>query len=282
MTARSFSVAAGVELHAEAWPGDRRPWFLLVHGLASNLGLWRGVARQLASSGFAVVAVDLRGHGRSSKPDDGYDIATVAADLAAVIDAVGAGPAVVAGQSWGGNVVLELARTRSDLLAGAVAVDGGWIDLAPRFASWDECARALAPPRLTGTPAAHVEEMLRARHPDWPSDAIEGVMGAFEVRDDGTIAPWLAFDRHMQALRGLWEDDPSARFGEIAVPVVLVPALGAAAEWSGDKQAAVDAAAAAIPRARVEGLVADHDIHAQHPEWVAKVLIDAVDSGFFG
>lgn len=281
MTPRRFRVADAVELHAEEWAGTRRPWFLLVHGLASNLGLWRGVADELAAAGFGAVAVDLRGHGRSSKPDDGYDVPTVAADLASLIETVGTGPAVVAGQSWGGNVALELARARPDLVAGAVAVDGGWIDLAARFASWEECARVLAPPRLTGIPAEQMEQMLKARHVDWPRDAIDDVMGSFEVLDDGTIAPWFTLDRHLKALRGLWQDDPTARFGEIDVPVVLVPALGAGAEWSGDKQTAVDAAAAAIPRARVEGLVADHDIHAQHPGWVAKVLAEAVDSGFF-
>ena len=69
-------VTGGVHLHAHRWDGTGRP-FVLVHGLASNARLWDGVAARLADAGHRVVAVDLRGHGRSDKPDDGYDIATV-------------------------------------------------------------------------------------------------------------------------------------------------------------------------------------------------------------
>jgi len=45
--------------------------FVLVHGLASNARLWDGVARRLAGAGHSSAAVDLRGHGRSDKPDTG-------------------------------------------------------------------------------------------------------------------------------------------------------------------------------------------------------------------
>lgn len=74
-------VADGLRLHARCWPGDG-PAFLVVHGLSSNARTWDGVAEVLSGSGHAVTAVDQRGHGRSDKPDDGYDFATLAEDLA--------------------------------------------------------------------------------------------------------------------------------------------------------------------------------------------------------
>ncbi len=86
---------SGVRLHAVHWDppadvaeADLTPW-LLVHGLASNARLWDGVGRHLAGLGHRVVAVDQRGHGQSSKPDDGYDMTTVADDLALLIDVLG-------------------------------------------------------------------------------------------------------------------------------------------------------------------------------------------------
>jgi pimeloyl-ACP methyl ester carboxylesterase len=56
--------------------------------------------------GHTVVAVDQRGHGRSSKPDDGFDMATVAHDLELLVGELGLDRPIVAGQSWGANVVV--------------------------------------------------------------------------------------------------------------------------------------------------------------------------------
>ena len=142
---RTVAVAPGVELSVlvrEARPDTRA--FVLVHGLASNARLWDGVGSRLAELGHASVAVDQRGHGSSSKPDHGYDFETVTDDLAAVIEQALGRPAVLAGQSWGGNVVVEFARRHPDLVSGIVCVDGGFIQLADAFPVWDDARAALA------------------------------------------------------------------------------------------------------------------------------------------
>jgi len=64
-----LEVAPGVRLHVERRDGDpARPAFVLVHGLASNLRLWDGVAERLHAAGHSVVALDQRGHGCSDGP----------------------------------------------------------------------------------------------------------------------------------------------------------------------------------------------------------------------
>ena len=69
-----MGVAPGVELHVEIRSGDASAApVVLVHGLASNLRLWDGVAEHLHAAGHTVIAVDQRGHGRSDAPDVGYD-----------------------------------------------------------------------------------------------------------------------------------------------------------------------------------------------------------------
>src|SRR5438552_3798549 len=95
--------------------------FLLVHGLASNARTWDGVAGRLYEHGHPVTSVDLRGHGMSAKPDDGYDFATLANDLLAVLDDLRWANAVVAGQSTGGNLAIELASRAPTRVARAVA-----------------------------------------------------------------------------------------------------------------------------------------------------------------
>ena len=60
---------------------------LLIHGLASNARLWDGPARCLTQMGHAVIAIDQRGHGLSDKPDFGYGMSDIAADVADMLTA---------------------------------------------------------------------------------------------------------------------------------------------------------------------------------------------------
>ncbi len=161
MRCEHVRVTDEVTLAVRRHDGDRRP-FLLVHGLASNARLWDGVADHLAAAGHAVVAVDQRGHGQSSKPDQGYDFATVVADLVALMHALDLDRPVVAGQSWGGNVVLELAARHPDRAHAVALVDGGWIHLGDRFAEWAECEALMRPPPLAGTQYSRIAAAIRA------------------------------------------------------------------------------------------------------------------------
>jgi len=263
------AVADGVALSVQRWAGDGVA-FLLVHGLASNLHLWDGVAEALAARGHAVAAVDLRGHGTSAKPEKGYDFPTLTDDLMAVLDALGFTGAVVAGQSMGANVALELAWRFPERVAGVACIDGGWIELCARFPDWESCAAALAPPANAGRPSAEMEAMVRRNHPDWPEAGIRGVLACFEHRPDGTVAPWLTTERHLALLRAMWEHRPSTRYPGIEVPVLLVPA--GRASPGGEPPERVEEAAAALPRGAVHWMEGDHDLHAQHPEAVAELL----------
>ena len=282
------AIPSGVELHVLRWtPPDSveptgRSW-MLTHGLASNAQLWDGVARRLAARGHLVITVDQRGHGRSSKPDDGYDVANCADDLALLIAELGLDRPAVAGQSWGGNVVLELGHRHPDLVAAIACVDGGFIDLSNAFPKWENCAEALAPPKLTGTPVATMQGWLDRSSADWPAEGRAGTMANFEVRDDGTIAPWLTFERHLTVLRGLWEHRPSEAYPGVRVPALLIPADTGDVSWTTSKRQAVDDAVRALPNGRAHWFSpAHHDVHAQQPVAVAALLHDALtDPTFF-
>ena len=281
------AVRDGLDLHCIVWepqPNGGHAPFLLVHGLASNARLWDGVARHLTDLGHPVVAVDQRGHGRSSKPDDGFDMATVAHDLELLIDSLGFERPVVVGQSWGANVVIELAHRSPASVRGVVAVDGGTIHLCRHFPDWNDCAQQLAPPNLAGTAHARFESAIRAAHPDWPEEGIAGAIATMEKLPDGTIRPWLSRDRHMKILRGLWEHEPESLFPDINVPVMFMPAVGDhhARGWAADKRDAVERALRLIPRATVSWYHgADHDLHAQHPRRVAQELHEETQGGLF-
>lgn len=279
---RWVTTAEGVRLHLNIWDGasDNAP-FLLVHGLASNARLWDGVAAHLSDAGHKVVAVDQRGHGRSDKPPGGYDFASVTTDLVAVIDRLALDRPVAVGQSWGGNVVLELGARSPDAIRGVACVDGGVTDMGERFPTWEECEARLAPPRTAGRRVEAIESMLRRAHSDWPESGIQGALACFEIREDGTVAPWLSFENHIRILRSLWEQRPSALFPRVSAPVLLMPAVTPDAEWTRGRRREVEAAEALLPRSRTHWFTADHDVHAQYPDQVAAVLLDAVRDGFF-
>jgi pimeloyl-ACP methyl ester carboxylesterase len=76
------------QLRLHAATGGQGPPLLLVHGWPQTWYQWRLVMPALARD-FQVVAVDQRGIGLSDKPEDGYDTATLAGDLVALMDALG-------------------------------------------------------------------------------------------------------------------------------------------------------------------------------------------------
>jgi pimeloyl-ACP methyl ester carboxylesterase len=272
----------GLELAVREWPGDGRP-FLLVHGLASNARTWDGVARDLNAAGHAVVAVDQRGHGLSDKPTAGYGFDEVTADLAALIPALGFVKPILAGQSWGGNVVLELAARSPQLISGLVLVDGGWIELsaAPEM-TWEKVAVDLKPPPLAGTPRDQMLERMRGFHADWDDEAIEMAMGNFETLPDGTIRPWLSLENHMQILRALWEQHPSQLYARVQTPTLLAVADSAGRERNARKQQEVALAETSLAHVRVRWFHdTAHDIHVHRPRELADWLLETLAQGFF-
>ena len=128
-----FANVNGLRFHFRDWGGRGCP-MLLLHGLASHCGIWDLVAPILARRA-RVIALDLRGHGASAKPDSGYDFDTVAMDVIGFCRVIGLRNPLVAGHSWGGNVAVHLAANYPAQFSRLVMVDGG-------------CIEPVSPPRL--------------------------------------------------------------------------------------------------------------------------------------
>jgi len=280
-------VADGIDLVVDFSRGSA-PGIVCIPGLASNARLFDGLATVLCDLGYAVATLDLRGHGRSSKPDEGYDFPTLCADVLQVIGALEAeeggscfGRPLLAGQSFGANLALELAVRAPEAVTGAICIDGGVIELSESFATREEMVAALTPPRLGGMELDALRAALEARHPDWPRLGIEGMLANFAVAADGTVTPALSLEHHLAILDALWSEHPSALFTRAGVPVLLLPASSAVTEES-PKHTQIERALAALPRGRVQWFSpADHDVHAQQPAAVAGAIDHAIKDGFF-
>ncbi|WP_165498087.1 alpha/beta fold hydrolase [Siculibacillus lacustris] len=94
---------------------------VLIHSLGTAAWLWREQIRRW-STRFDVIAVDARGHGRSSR-NGGFTVRAVASDLAAVIAALGLGPARVVAISMGGPIAAHLVDLAPELVKRLVIAD---------------------------------------------------------------------------------------------------------------------------------------------------------------
>ncbi len=104
--------------------GVGEPAVVLLHGLAADLGVWRGQLDHLRAS-RRVVAYDQRGHGGSERARDGvYTVDALVADLEAVRRAMGLGRVILVGHSMSGAVLTRYAAAHPDAVAGLVYVDG--------------------------------------------------------------------------------------------------------------------------------------------------------------
>lgn len=86
-------------------PGN--PVVVLAHGFPELAYSWRHQIPALAAAGYHVLAPDQRGYGGSSRPEaiEDYNIAELTADIAGLLDDVGAESAVLVGHDWGSPVV---------------------------------------------------------------------------------------------------------------------------------------------------------------------------------
>ena len=114
----------GVSIHYDV--AGEGPALLLSHGYSATAEMWRGQVLAL-SKAYKLITWDMRGHGRSDYPDDpaAYSEAATVADMAAVLDAVGAKRAIVGGLSLGGYMSLAFHLAHRDRVRGLLIVDTG-------------------------------------------------------------------------------------------------------------------------------------------------------------
>ena len=286
-------VAAGL-----AGPGLDSSGILLIHGLARTAWSWAPVARRLRADA-RVAAMDLRGHGLSDAPTDGYDPDQLAEDAIAVAEGAGllsvgddsGSPGaprpqrfVIAGHGYGAVVAAWAANALGDRCAGLVLVDGGWTDLAAETQMTpDEWLAAIAePPEVLRSMAAWLADREAFDPATWGAD--EERAARSEVVETAAGRVKLAIHRHALAasVGALWTFDPAAVLPAVEAEIIALVArdndegrhLGALLEV-----AAMRAAAGRSPvrAASFPGL--GHDLPRHVPDLVAAAIGAAAGPG---
>src|SRR5690349_6797661 len=191
--------ANGIRLHVAECDGGR-PLVVLLHGFPQLWWAWRHQLPALAGHGYRVVAVDLRGYGDSDKPPRGYDLWTLAGDVAGLVRALGEPRAHLVGHGWGGVIGWTVAALHPRVVR-SLTVLGAPHPLAVRRA-------VLRAPRGQGRATARYA--LRMQVPRLPERALvaDGGAGAERVLRAWAGPEWVASDdfaaavpRYRQAAR---------------------------------------------------------------------------------
>ena len=214
----------GIGIEYDVTGPDDGPVALLLHGFPDSARLWRHQVPALADAGLRVVTPDLRGFGRSDKPEgvDAYNLLLLAGDVLAVLDAVGAPEAHLVGHDWGAGLAWALAAFAPERVDHLVALSVGHptsfatAGLAQQQRSWymllfqfpDVAERWLSD---------HDWANLRAwtRHPD-----IDGLVA--DLERDGSLTPGLGWYR-ANVPAASWVEPP------LQLPPVQAPTMGV---WS--------------------------------------------------
>ena len=202
----------GVALFYEE-AGQSGPPVLLVHGWCCDHTYLSAQFEHFARSGHRVVAVDLRGHGRSDKPRQNYTMQVFADDLAWICEEVGLEKPVVIGHSMGGIVAFDLAARYPEMPSAVVMLDATVV--------LPSAARAAIPGFLEELRGPDYRESLRR----YAASAL------FIPTDDGEreeriLRQMSSTPQHVlvSAFEGLRDYDPAVATGGPAVPGLYVAA----------------------------------------------------------
>jgi pimeloyl-ACP methyl ester carboxylesterase len=117
------NVSENVRIHGLDFGGTGTP-LIFLSGIGNNAHVFDDFAQRF-TAGHRVIAVTRRGFGESSHPEAGYDQATLAADVIAVLDSLGIRKAIFAGHSIGGYEITHIAATYPDRVLGLIYLDAG-------------------------------------------------------------------------------------------------------------------------------------------------------------
>lgn len=114
-------IANGVKLHYYR-TGGNKPAMVLLHGVTDDGLCWSPVVDVLADQ-FDLVMVDLRGHGKSKAPEEGYTLSVMAGEVVALIKELALEKPIIMGHSMGAITTMTLAGLFPDVARAIVLED---------------------------------------------------------------------------------------------------------------------------------------------------------------
>ena len=218
-----FATVRGLRVHYLDYPGPL-PAIILLHGLSANANEFGGLLDEGLAENHRVIAPDLRGRGRTGKPDAGYSMSHHAADVIALLDELGLDKVVMGGHSFGALLSIYLAAKYPDRITRVVVIDAAIVFHPDTEELLKPSLARLA--RILPSADAYIEEIKGAAHVAgaWDS-ALEGYYRAeLQQNPDGTAQSLTSANAVAQALRGVAAEDWAALVAAVKHPVLLLNA----------------------------------------------------------
>jgi pimeloyl-ACP methyl ester carboxylesterase len=274
-------------LHFLDWGGpddDATPRILLLHGLGQTAWSWSPVARRLLRVA-RVIAADLRGHGLSDAPTEGYDAVTFAADTVATAEGSGllaadGPPIVIAGHGFGAIVAAWTALVLGSRVAGLVLVDGGWENLEESSGvDAEEFLRGLdEPPEVLRSMEAYLADRRDFDPASWDADQEAATRATVVEQHSKRVTPVTRPHVVAACVDAMFAYAPLDVLPAIDAPIVALQA--ADDEWRRHGRA-LEGAQAAVgsagrpPIAVVRFPDAGHNLMRYRPSEVAAAVLAA-------
>jgi pimeloyl-ACP methyl ester carboxylesterase len=207
MFREGYVISAGVRLHYIDWGGHGRPVVLLA-GLGSTAHIYRELAPRFQSR-FRVLALTRRGHGRSDRPESGYDQDSLVGDIGSFLDAVGIERAILVGHSFGGVEMPLFAKYHPARVESLVFLDGLFPRSVPVPDFSEDPIWSVNPTEPAARDMVSREAYLdyyRRFRPDlariWREAVEADVMEYITIKDDGSVKD----SRDNELLNGIYLD----------------------------------------------------------------------------
>jgi non-heme chloroperoxidase len=168
----------GVELFHREW-GSGRP-VLFMHAWALSSAMWSYQIADLGQRGLRCIAFDRRGHGRSDVPDGGYDLDTLADDLADVIEQLDLRDVALVGMSMGSNEILHYIGRHGTERISKIALLGPTTPFVLQTAD-----------NPYGAPQAYFEQTWAAWASDFPKWIEDNKLPFFTPQTSPQMMEWL-------------------------------------------------------------------------------------------
>lgn len=121
--AKKRIVLPNTRLGMEVIEKGKGPLLVLLHGFPEMAESWRRQISHFSQKGYKVVAPNLRGYGNTDRPAVGYDIDTLADDVAGIFEHYGEKSGVLAGHDWGGVIAWHAALRHPDRIRALVIMN---------------------------------------------------------------------------------------------------------------------------------------------------------------
>ena len=238
----------GISLNVAIWKGAGKP-VICLHGITANCRSWDTMAASLGSK-HHLIALDLRGRGKSDKPPSGYSLEHHLRDIYNLMDGLGLQRAVLMGHSLGAFISLVFAAQHPELTDRLILIDGGG-KLSP--GRMDNILIAIKPAlerlgKVFPSPEAYLEAMKQTPYINPWSESIEEYYRYEIVEVEGGVQANLNPDHIKEEADNIRRLDPAEYYSKVKCETLIIRAT--------------------------EGLAADDDLLLPDP--VLKLMIKSI------